>query len=73
MATPIGMMLDQAKEEIGIFIRSIMESNRIPADLMIYVLDSLENELCKEKHIVDAKRYTELLKQMEADKEGDEK
>lgn len=73
MATPIGMMLDQAKEEIGTLIRSIMKSNRIPADLMIYVLDSLGSELCKEKHILDAKRYTELLKQTEADKEGDEK
>lgn len=36
--TPIGVMMDMAKSEIGNLVFSCMEKNKIPPDLMSYIL-----------------------------------
>lgn len=39
--TPIGVMMDMAKSEIGNLVFSCMEKNKIPPDLMSYILKSV--------------------------------
>lgn len=42
---PIGTMMNMAKAEVEGMVVSIMENNHIPADLMIYILDSVQSNL----------------------------
>ena len=39
--TPIGVMMDMAKSEIGNLVFSCMEKHKIPPDLMSYILKSV--------------------------------
>lgn len=42
---PIGTMMNMAKAEVEGLVVSIMENNHIQADLMIYILDSVQSNL----------------------------
>lgn len=47
--TPIGAFMDLAKEEIGNCIAAITQENGIPADLTVYILDSIRADYEKAK------------------------
>ncbi|WP_095171005.1 MULTISPECIES: hypothetical protein [Blautia] len=47
--TPIGAFMDLAKEEIGNCIATITRENGIPADLTVYILDSIRADYEKAK------------------------
>lgn len=62
--TPIWTMMDMAKAEVAGFVMNIMENNRIPADAMIYVLESVQSDLKDLKANQMAERMNELNEQI---------
>lgn len=42
---PYGMMLDLAKKEVMETIKNIMDVNKIPPDMMSYIMDSVMAEM----------------------------
>ena len=70
---PIGIMMDLAKKEIGGMVQSVMENNHIPPDLMIYILESIGNDLARLKNISDAEQYMTTLEEMKGGAEDGSK
>lgn len=61
--TPIGMIMDMAKKEIGSIAEEVMKNNNIPPDLMIYILESISNDFSRLKNMNDAEIYTKSLQE----------
>ena len=57
----LGQILDISKNEIGNLVQGIMEKNHIPPDLMLYVLDSISNDIARTKNLSDSQRYAGLV------------
>lgn len=67
--TPISIIMDKAKKEIGSHVISVMEANNIPAGVMLYILDSIRGDvsISWQNTLTDA--YIDLQK--EGAKHGD--
>ena len=59
---PLGTILDLAKNEIITLVESIMQNNHISPDIMIFILDSVSNDVNKAKNIIDSERYIDAMK-----------
>lgn len=68
-STPLPVIMDKAKNEIGLHVISVMEANDIPAGVMLYILDSIRGDVSNswQKTLTDA--YVDLQK--EGAKHGD--
>lgn len=40
--TPLPVIMDKAKQEIGNHVIAVMEANEIPPGMMVYILDSIK-------------------------------
>lgn len=67
---PIGMLMDCAKNEISSTVQSIMTNNNLPCDLMLYILQSIENDLAHAKGIGYAQEYLKLANSEEKGEEN---
>ncbi len=68
---PIEMLMDMAKKDIGETVEQVMRNNHIPLGLMIFILESISNDIARLKHIQDAQMTIENAK-ANADKEKEE-
>lgn len=61
-------MMDMAKADINTVVQSIMKSNKIPPDIMVYILESVLYEVERMRGIVEAGRN---IKVQESKKDGE--
>ena len=65
--TPLGAMMDLAKKDISTLVQNIMNNNKLPPDIMIYILESVTCDLLRVKSMSDAEVYAQSEQE---DKEG---
>lgn len=62
--TPISVMLEMAKNELGTHVLMCMEKNSIPPDLMVYVLKSILLDVTEAKTDRMSEEYVALQASM---------
>lgn len=60
--TPLSVMLDMAKNEVGSSVFSCMEANRIPPVLMVYVVKDILLDIYQMRAEQMSNEYVELQK-----------
>lgn len=69
--TPIGVMMDMAKNEIENFVFTCMGNNNIPPDLMLYVLKAVLLDVEEERIKQLSEQYVALQASINQEVAGD--
>lgn len=69
----VDVIMDNAKNEIMSNVMKIMSNNAMPTGLMVYVLESICNDLSRSKSVEQSKQIITLNNEITAkeDKDGD--
>lgn len=69
----VDVIMDNAKNEIMSNVMNIMANNAMPTGLMVYVLESICNDLIRSKSVEQSKQIITLNNEITAkgDKDGD--
>lgn len=72
----VDVIMDNAKNEIMSNVMKIMSNNAMPTGLMVYVLESICNDLSRSKSVEQSKQVITLnneiqKKEKKGDKDGD--
>ena len=70
----VDVIMDNAKNEIMSNVMNIMANNAMPTGLMVYVLESICNDLNRSKSVEQSKQIITLnneIQKKEEDKDGD--